>query len=246
MITKLLITAVLHASSFALQDPAGWLTSQIIDVRVRQLQDQYGNHLYLNPALLRPRCPHYLDHHSDYEPVKKRWFTPARLPKDAAENLSMFDKVFFPITVGCSHWVLVVADLKVNPPTVSYLDPSKQQQHGGQYVQEVTAYLTEKVANRGAQDQSIRFEGYAETPQSATRQSNSNDCGVLMLHYMQELSMAAGSVRYAFLGVFANVVLRIPLLAVLRLIVIDTLFCGECTFGPRHCSAYCDLLGCSD
>jgi hypothetical protein len=53
-----------------------------------------------------------------------------------------------------------------------------------------------------------------------------------MLHYMQELSMAAGSVRYAFRGVFAKVVLRIPLLAVLRLIVIDTLFCGECTISP--------------
>eukprot|EP00953_Heterococcus_sp_UTEX-ZZ885_P018681 10441-Heterococcus_DN1.PRE.2 len=175
------------------KDPAGWLSGEIIDVRVQQLQDQYGNHLYLNPALFMPRCPHHLDQLIDHEPVKKGWFTPARLPKDAAENLSMFDKVFFPITVGCSHWVLVVADLKVQPPTVSYFDSLKQQQRGGQYVEEITAYLTEKVASKGVRDQCIEFEGYTETPQSATRQSNSNDCDVLMLHYMQELSMAAAT-----------------------------------------------------
>jgi Ulp1 family protease len=80
---------------------------------------------------------------------------------------------------------------------VSYFDSLEQQQHGGKYVEAITAYLTKEAASKGVQDQSTKFEAYAETPQSATRQSNSNDCGVLMLHYMQELSMAAGSVRYA-------------------------------------------------
>eukprot|EP00953_Heterococcus_sp_UTEX-ZZ885_P014344 8139-Heterococcus_DN1.PRE.9 len=185
---------VLHASTSLRQDPAGRLTSQSIDVRIEQLQKQCSNHFYLNTAFFGLLCPPHLEQHIDYERVKG-WTAPARLPKDA-ENLFMLEKVFFPINAGDGHWVLVVADFTVQPHTVSCFDSLKQQQHGGKYVEAITAYLTEEAASKGVQDQSIKFEGYAETPQSATRQSNSNDCGVLMLHYMQELSMAAGSVRH--------------------------------------------------
>ena len=140
---------------------------------------------------MMPLCPPHMEQHIAYEPVKG-WFTPARLPK-AAENLSCLTTFSSPqLSLGAGGLCF-----KVTPPTVSYFDSLKQKQHGGRYVEEVTAYLTEKVARKSVQDQSIECKGCAHSLQSATFASSSNDCGVLMLHYMQELSMAAGSVRYA-------------------------------------------------
>eukprot|EP00752_Nemacystus_decipiens_P014321 g12740.t1 len=172
-------------------DSDGWLTSQIIDVRVKQLQDLYPQNLYFDTSFFGFLCPG-TDRGGaflvDYGRVKG-WTKASRLP---AGKSSLFDmhKLFIPINQGNVHWVLVVVDMNGSgsgsgAKMVFFFDSFGRD--GTTYVEAVQQYLVSELSHRDKARQE-HFASRTRPPANAPRQHNSSDCGVLMLHVMEELS----------------------------------------------------------
>eukprot|EP00903_Cladosiphon_okamuranus_P006407 g6271.t1 len=174
-------------------DSDGWLTSQIIDIRVKQLQELYPRHLYFDTSFFGFLCPRTERGGAfkvDYERVSG-WTKASRLP---AGKSSLFDmqKLFIPINQGNVHWVLVVVDMNdggnnsnSSAKEVSFFDSFGRD--GTTYVEAVQQYLVSELSHRDKTRQE-RFLPRTRPPLNAPRQHNSSDCGVLMLHVMEELS----------------------------------------------------------
>jgi Ulp1 family protease len=192
-------TANLHYYYFCdgaqlLQD-AGCLTSQIIDVRIQQLQAENPNSFYFNTSFFGLLCPQLEPVAVDYQRVEG-WTKQARLP-GSKTSLFNYSPVFFPIKEGNSHWVLVVADFGMGSLSLSFFDSMSTAKDGSRYLQAVKEFLMEEGQKKGwgGVGTLTEFTMYPETPSRVPRQSNSRDCGVLMLHYMHELSKPGCNVR---------------------------------------------------
>ncbi|CAN0045433.1 unnamed protein product [Ectocarpus sp. 4 AP-2014] len=179
-------------------DSDGWLTSQIIDIRVKQLQDRYPQHLYFDSSFFGFLCPTTEKGGAfvvDYARVAG-WTKQSRLPGGKS---SLFDmrKLFIPINQGNVHWVLVVVDMDSDDKggggggggggakVVSFFDSFGRE--GTPYVEAVQQYLVSELSSRDKTRQEL-FTPRPRPPDNAPRQHNSSDCGVLMLHVMEELS----------------------------------------------------------
>jgi Ulp1 family protease len=225
--TTTAITATLHCYCYTatlLQDPAGWLTSQIIDMRLKQLQAEHPDNYYFNTSFFGLLCPspNAEPQTVDYKRVAG-WTKPSRLPGGTHNNLFQYSRVFFPINEGGSHWVLVVAENAARPPTLSFFDSLSAAKDGSCYISAVRQYLLQEGKARGFKwakcldvdaagvpgsssgsdtppisndDVPADFHMFTQTPQKAPRQSNNSDCGVLMLHYISQLSTRLVPVRY--------------------------------------------------
>ncbi|CAM9487116.1 unnamed protein product [Ectocarpus fasciculatus] len=189
-------------------DSDGWLTSQIIDIRVKQLQERFPQHLYFDSSFFGFLCPTTEKGGAfvvDYERVAG-WTKQSRLPGGKS---SLFDmrKLFIPINQGNVHWVLVVVDMDSDDEggggssggggneggggggggakVVSFFDSFGRD--GTPYVEAVQQYLVSELSSRDKTRQDL-FTPRPRPPHNAPRQHNSSDCGVLMLHVMEELS----------------------------------------------------------
>ncbi|CAM9518324.1 unnamed protein product [Pylaiella littoralis] len=186
-------------------DSDGWLTSQIIDIRVKQLQELFPQHLYFDTSFFGFLCPTTEPSGAfvvDYERVAG-WTKRSRLPGGKS---SLFDvqKLFIPINQGNIHWVLVVVDMgddadddgggggggSGGAKLVSFFDSLKKD--GTKYVEAVQQYLVSELSSRDKTRQ-VLFAPRTRPPPNAPRQHNSSDCGVLMLHVMEELSTGPAS-----------------------------------------------------
>ncbi|CAN0286217.1 unnamed protein product, partial [Ectocarpus sp. 8 AP-2014] len=174
----------------------------IIDIRVKQLQDRYPQHLYFDSSFFGFLCPTTEKGGAfvvDYARVAG-WTKQSRLPGGKS---SLFDmrKLFIPINQGNVHWVLVVVDMDSDDKggvgsssgnvggggakVVSFFDSFGRE--GTPYVEAVQQYLVSELSSRDKTRQEL-FTPRPRPPENAPRQHNSSDCGVLMLHVMEELS----------------------------------------------------------
>ncbi|CAM9249464.1 unnamed protein product, partial [Hapterophycus canaliculatus] len=130
----------------------------------------------------------------DYERVAG-WTKRSRLPGGKS---SLFDmqKLFIPINQGNIHWVLVVVDMGGGSASesasgsdakmvVSFFDSFGRD--GTAYVEAVQQYLVSELSSRDKTREGL-FAPRPRPPANAPRQHNSSDCGVLMLHVMEQLS----------------------------------------------------------
>jgi Ulp1 family protease len=235
--TAFTATITTTATAILLQDPAGWLTSQIIDIRLKQLQAEHPDNYYFNTSFFGLLCPspNAEPQTVDYTRVAG-WTKPSRLPGGTRNNLFQYSRVFFPINEGGSHWVLVVAENAARPPTLSFYDSLSAAKDGSRYISAVRQYLMEEGKARGfkwaqcldvdaaaggpgnssgsdsppsssVSDVPADFAVFAQTPQRAPRQSNNSDCGVLMLHYISQLSTRLVPVRYVHANILFSILM---------------------------------------
>lgn len=184
-----------------LMDERGWLTSQIIDIRIKQLQVQYPNNYYFNTGFFSLLCPTLEPEvNIDYNRVR-RWTRPDRLqqstpPESQSSNddaviqknsLFDFNRVFIPINEGSAHWVLVMVNF-IGSPSISFYDSLKTEKDGSRYLDAIQQYLVCELSQKKPNSAPYLYNTVPYTPRSYPRQTNSSDCGVLMLHYMELLS----------------------------------------------------------
>eukprot|EP00904_Undaria_pinnatifida_P007574 jgi/Undpi1/3947/HiC_scaffold_16.g07315.m1 len=177
------------------------VVSEIIDIRVKQLQEKYPENLYFDSSFFGFLCPTTDKGGAfvvDYERVRK-WTKSSRLP---AGKSTLFDlrKLFIPINQANVHWVLVVVDMEGpngdgtsdggiasgsgggGSKVVSFYDSFGKD--GTSYVEAVQQYLVSELSSRDKTRDGL-FATKPTPPPNSPQQENSSDCGVLMLHVME-------------------------------------------------------------
>ncbi|CAM9433811.1 unnamed protein product [Chrysoparadoxa australica] len=182
----------------------GWLSSQVIDARLKQLQEMHRHNLYLPTGFFPLMCPR-ADHREfvvDYPRISS-WTRPEKLPS-GSKSIFTLNRLFIPINKGNAHWMLVIVEMKREggavreKPLISFYDSLESDvMEGGEgqgraYCDAVKSYLEsearEKLGDEGEPAHPGTFRVQPRTPEAAPRQHNRSDCGILMLHYIEELS----------------------------------------------------------